>query len=54
MSLTLQVTLCSFKMNSEEEIKEKLDAELDRCVVAMKPYVLNLKHSSGTYGKMCV
>ncbi|XP_041881431.1 centrosomal protein of 112 kDa isoform X1 [Corvus kubaryi] len=33
-------------MNSEEEIKEKLDAELDRCVVAMKPYVLNLKHSS--------
>ncbi|NXS26700.1 CE112 protein, partial [Pomatostomus ruficeps] len=35
-----------FKMNSEEEIKEKLDAELDRCVVAMKPYVLNLKHSS--------
>uniref|UniRef100_A0A8C3ENF3 Centrosomal protein 112 n=1 Tax=Corvus moneduloides TaxID=1196302 RepID=A0A8C3ENF3_CORMO len=46
MSLILQVTLCSFKMNSEEEIKEKLDAELDRCVVAMKPYVLNLKHSS--------
>ncbi|NWV28698.1 CE112 protein, partial [Origma solitaria] len=35
-----------FKMSSEEEIKEKLDAELDRCVVAMKPYVLNLKHSS--------
>ncbi|NXH24156.1 CE112 protein, partial [Myiagra hebetior] len=35
-----------FKMNSEEEIKEKLDAELDRCVVAMKPYVLNLQHSS--------
>ncbi|NXM38213.1 CE112 protein, partial [Gymnorhina tibicen] len=35
-----------FKMNSEEEIKEKLDAELDRYVVAMKPYVLNLQHSS--------
>ncbi|NWT91114.1 CE112 protein, partial [Lanius ludovicianus] len=35
-----------FKMNSEEEIKERLDAELDRCVVAMKPYVLNLQHSS--------
>ncbi|NWV14402.1 CE112 protein, partial [Ptilonorhynchus violaceus] len=35
-----------FNMNSEEEIKEKLDAELDRCVVAMKPYVLNLQHSS--------
>ncbi|NXA80523.1 CE112 protein, partial [Thryothorus ludovicianus] len=35
-----------FKMSSEEEIKEKLDAELDRCVVAMKPYVLNLQHSS--------
>ncbi|NWI83878.1 CE112 protein, partial [Dryoscopus gambensis] len=35
-----------FKMNSEEDMKEKLDAELDRCVVAMKPYVLNLQHSS--------
>ncbi|NWW17847.1 CE112 protein, partial [Falcunculus frontatus] len=35
-----------FKMNNEEEIKEKLDAELDRCVVAMKPYVLNLQRSS--------
>ncbi|NWV43051.1 CE112 protein, partial [Grantiella picta] len=35
-----------FKMSSEEETKEKLDAELDRCVVAMKPYVLNMKHSS--------
>ncbi|NXC97124.1 CE112 protein, partial [Certhia familiaris] len=35
-----------FKMSSEDEIKEKLDAELDRCVVAMKPYVLNLQHSS--------
>ncbi|NXS16613.1 CE112 protein, partial [Mystacornis crossleyi] len=35
-----------FKMDSEEDIKEKLDAELDRCVVAMKPYVLNLQHSS--------
>ncbi|XP_039572319.1 centrosomal protein of 112 kDa isoform X1 [Passer montanus] len=33
-------------MSSEDEIKEKLDAELDRCVVAMKPYVLNLQHSS--------
>ncbi|NWR42052.1 CE112 protein, partial [Regulus satrapa] len=35
-----------FKMSSEDEIKEELDAELDRCVVAMKPYVLNLKHST--------
>ncbi|NXY14424.1 CE112 protein, partial [Atrichornis clamosus] len=35
-----------FKMNSEEEIKEKLDAELDRCVVAMKPYVLSLQRST--------
>ncbi|NWH34378.1 CE112 protein, partial [Chloropsis hardwickii] len=35
-----------FKMSSEDETKEKLDAELDRCVVAMKPYVLNLQHSS--------
>ncbi|NXY64209.1 CE112 protein, partial [Callaeas wilsoni] len=35
-----------FKMSSEDEIKEKLDAELDRCVVAMKPYVLNLQESS--------
>ncbi|NXO68149.1 CE112 protein, partial [Phainopepla nitens] len=35
-----------FKMSSEDELKEKLDAELDRCVVAMKPYVLNLQHSS--------
>ncbi|NXA85090.1 CE112 protein, partial [Melanocharis versteri] len=35
-----------FKMSSEDEIKEKLDAELDRCVVAMKPYVLSLQHSS--------
>ncbi|NXO40189.1 CE112 protein, partial [Locustella ochotensis] len=35
-----------FKMSSEDEIKEKLDAELDRCVVAMKPYVLNLQNSS--------
>ncbi|NXQ55829.1 CE112 protein, partial [Anthoscopus minutus] len=35
-----------FKMSSEDEIKEKLDAELDRCVVAMKPYVLNLQSSS--------
>ncbi|NWU33358.1 CE112 protein, partial [Hylia prasina] len=35
-----------FKMSSEDEIKDKLDAELDRCVVAMKPYVLNLQNSS--------
>ncbi|NXU35113.1 CE112 protein, partial [Drymodes brunneopygia] len=35
-----------FKMSSEDEKKEKLDAEFDRCVVAMKPYVLNLKNSS--------
>ncbi|NXD20370.1 CE112 protein, partial [Spelaeornis formosus] len=35
-----------FKMSSEDEIKEKLDAELDRYIVAMKPYVLNLQHSS--------
>ncbi|XP_059720073.1 centrosomal protein of 112 kDa isoform X5 [Haemorhous mexicanus] len=33
-------------MSSEDEIKEKLDAELDRCIVAMKPYVLNLQNSS--------
>ncbi|XP_032932942.1 centrosomal protein of 112 kDa isoform X2 [Catharus ustulatus] len=33
-------------MSSEDEIKEKLDAELDRCIVAMKPYVLNLQQSS--------
>uniref|UniRef100_A0A674HQK6 Centrosomal protein 112 n=1 Tax=Taeniopygia guttata TaxID=59729 RepID=A0A674HQK6_TAEGU len=46
MALISQVTLCAFKMSSEDEIKEKLDAELDRCVVAMKPYVLNLQHSS--------
>ncbi|NWT74132.1 CE112 protein, partial [Prunella himalayana] len=35
-----------FKMSSEDEIKEKLDAELDHCVVAMKPYVLSLQNSS--------
>ncbi|NXR68735.1 CE112 protein, partial [Rhadina sibilatrix] len=35
-----------FKMSSEDEIKAKLDAELDRCVVAMKPYVLNLQNGS--------
>ncbi|NXD41646.1 CE112 protein, partial [Copsychus sechellarum] len=35
-----------FKMSSEDDIKEKLDAELDRCIVAMKPYVLNLQRSS--------
>ncbi|XP_053814360.1 centrosomal protein of 112 kDa-like isoform X2 [Vidua chalybeata] len=33
-------------MSSEDEIKEKLDAELDRYVMAMKPYVLNLQNSS--------
>ncbi|XP_062362561.1 centrosomal protein of 112 kDa [Cinclus cinclus] len=33
-------------MSSEDEIKENLDAELDRCIVAMKPYVLNLQCSS--------
>ncbi|XP_063265535.1 centrosomal protein of 112 kDa isoform X2 [Prinia subflava] len=33
-------------MSNEDEIKEKLDAELDRCIVAMKPYVLNLQSSS--------
>ncbi|XP_068066128.1 centrosomal protein of 112 kDa [Anomalospiza imberbis] len=33
-------------MSSEDEIKEKLDAELDGYVVAMKPYVLNLQNSS--------
>ncbi|XP_074411234.1 centrosomal protein of 112 kDa isoform X2 [Zonotrichia albicollis] len=33
-------------MSSEDEIKERLDAELDRCIVAMKPYVLNLQNSS--------
>lgn len=54
MSLILQVTLCAFKMSNEDEIKERLDAELDRCVVAMKPYVLNLQNSSGTNGKMCI
>lgn len=41
-------------MSSEDEIKEKLDEELDRCIVAMKPYVLNLKNSSGKDGKMCI
>ncbi|NXO86165.1 CE112 protein, partial [Sitta europaea] len=35
-----------FKMSSEDELKEKLDAELDGCIVAMKPYVLNLQNSS--------
>lgn len=54
MSLILQFTLCDFKMSTEEERMEKLDAELDRCVVAMKTYVLNLQDSSGTSGKMCI
>ncbi|NWH63445.1 CE112 protein, partial [Geococcyx californianus] len=30
----------------EEEVLEKLDAEFDRCVVDMKPYVLKLQHRS--------
>ncbi|NWR82266.1 CE112 protein, partial [Furnarius figulus] len=34
------------KMSSEEESSEKLDAELDRYVVAMKPHVLKLQDSS--------
>lgn len=54
MTLILQVNLCAFNMSSEDEIKERLDAELDRCIVAMKPYVLNLQNSSGTDGKMCI
>ncbi|NXF09196.1 CE112 protein, partial [Smithornis capensis] len=33
-------------MNSEEEICEKLDAELDGYITAMKPYVLNLQDCS--------
>ncbi|KFQ11095.1 Centrosomal protein of 112 kDa, partial [Leptosomus discolor] len=32
-----------FKMNGEEEIWEKLDAEFDHCVVDMKPHVLKLR-----------
>ncbi|NXL41422.1 CE112 protein, partial [Podilymbus podiceps] len=36
----------SFKMNGEEEIWEKLDAEFDHCVVDMKPHVLKLQHRS--------
>ncbi|KFZ62265.1 Centrosomal protein of 112 kDa, partial [Podiceps cristatus] len=35
-----------FKMNGEEEIWEKLDAEFDHCVVDMKPHVLKLQHRS--------
>ncbi|XP_010147589.1 PREDICTED: centrosomal protein of 112 kDa, partial [Eurypyga helias] len=31
---------------NEEELRGKLDAELDRCVVDMKPHVLNLQHGS--------
>uniref|UniRef100_A0A8C3R427 Centrosomal protein 112 n=1 Tax=Cyanoderma ruficeps TaxID=181631 RepID=A0A8C3R427_9PASS len=46
MSLIFQVALCAFKMSNEDEIKEKLDVEFDRCVVAMKPYVLNLQNNS--------
>ncbi|NXF79126.1 CE112 protein, partial [Sclerurus mexicanus] len=34
------------KMSGEEETSEKLDAELDRYVVAMKPHVLKLQDSS--------
>ncbi|XP_069728864.1 centrosomal protein of 112 kDa isoform X2 [Phaenicophaeus curvirostris] len=33
-------------MNGEEEVWQKLDAELDHCVVDMKPHVLKLQHSS--------
>uniref|UniRef100_A0A8C3KED2 Centrosomal protein 112 n=1 Tax=Calidris pygmaea TaxID=425635 RepID=A0A8C3KED2_9CHAR len=40
------VNLCSFTMNGEEEIWEKLDAEFDHCVVDMKPHVLKLQHRS--------
>ncbi|KAF2976565.1 hypothetical protein EK904_011365 [Melospiza melodia maxima] len=50
MTLILQVNLCAFNMSSEDEIKERLDAELDRCIVAMKPYVLNLQNSSAGIG----
>ncbi|NWW96300.1 CE112 protein, partial [Rhynochetos jubatus] len=46
VQITLQVTLCFLRMNGEEEIWGKLDAELDRCVVDMKPHVLNLQHES--------
>ncbi|NWU15314.1 CE112 protein, partial [Cephalopterus ornatus] len=35
-----------FKMSSEDEISEKLDTELNRYIVAMKPYVLKLQDSS--------
>uniref|UniRef100_A0A8B9FT30 DUF4485 domain-containing protein n=1 Tax=Amazona collaria TaxID=241587 RepID=A0A8B9FT30_9PSIT len=31
-------------MNGEEEVWRKLDAEFDRCVVDMKPHVLELQH----------
>ncbi|NXU74585.1 CE112 protein, partial [Oreotrochilus melanogaster] len=34
------------KMNGEEEVWEKLDAEFEHCVVDMKPYVLKLQHRS--------
>ncbi|NXY02953.1 CE112 protein, partial [Pteruthius melanotis] len=34
------------KMNNEEDIKAKLDVELEDCVAAMRPYVLSLQHSS--------
>ncbi|NWS55950.1 CE112 protein, partial [Chunga burmeisteri] len=36
----------SFKMNGEEEIWEKLDAEFDDCVVDMKSHVPKLQHES--------
>ncbi|NXQ80378.1 CE112 protein, partial [Nyctibius grandis] len=36
----------SFKMNGEEEIWEKLDAEFEHCVVDMRPHVLKLQHRS--------
>ncbi|NXK33042.1 CE112 protein, partial [Piprites chloris] len=35
-----------FKMSSEDEICEKLDTELNRYIVAMKPFVLKLQDSS--------
>ncbi|KFP73224.1 Centrosomal protein of 112 kDa, partial [Apaloderma vittatum] len=35
-----------FKMNGDEEVWEKLDAEFDHYVEDMKPYVLKLQHRS--------
>ncbi|NXX80654.1 CE112 protein, partial [Urocolius indicus] len=39
----------SFRMNGDVEIWEKLDAEFDRCVADMKPYVLKLQHRSESH-----